>query len=119
LSSKLLFKDTSFDDYVSIDDNLAICKKLDENSIIDELTNREDVEMSSGSDTEIDEPNEEKTITFKEAIDLISKLKTFNMSNEKIPEHAMHCLEEYEKSIIESHIFNSKQTQITDYFLKN
>ncbi len=101
--SKLGLKDVSFNDYVSVDDNLAICHKLNEKSIIDELTNR-DVEISSGSDTEIDEPNEEKTITLKEAIEFILKLKTFNMSNEKIPEHTMHCLEEYEKSIIESHI---------------
>jgi hypothetical protein len=104
LCSKLGFKDVSFNDYVSVDDNLAIYQKLNEKLIIDKLTNREYVEISSGSDCEIDEPNEEKTITFKEAIEFISKLKTFNMSNEKIPEHAMHCLEEYEKSIIESHI---------------
>ncbi len=97
-------KDVSFNDYVSVDDNLAIYQKLNEKLIIDKLTNREDVEISSGSDSEIDEPIEEKTITFKEAIEFISKLKTFNMSNEKMPEHAMHCLEEYEKSIIESHI---------------
>jgi len=43
LSSKLRFKDISFNDYASMDDNLAICQKLNEKSIIDELTNREDV----------------------------------------------------------------------------
>jgi hypothetical protein len=60
-----------------VDDNLAICQKLNEKSIIDGLTNREDVETSSGSDTEVDEPNEEKTITFKEAIEFISKLRKY------------------------------------------
>ena len=75
------------------------------------------MDITSRSDTEIEEPiednSEEKTVTFKEALDMVSKLKSFNMSNDKIPENAFRLFEEYEKTHIRAMIWREWKRGLT------
>ena len=76
------------------------------------------IDITSGSDTEIDNTFEDNTpnFTFKETLQMITNIKNFVASNTKIDTDSFHLLDILEKKIVDSHIFVSKQTQISDYF---
>jgi len=67
---------------------------------------------------EIDDTFEDNTpnYTFKETFQMITNIKNFVASNTKIDIESFHLLDILEKKIVDSHIFASKQTLVSDYF---
>jgi hypothetical protein len=110
----------SFTDYITMDDNLTVCEKLTADSIAENILREKnnDIDITSGSDTEIDDTFEDNTpnYTFKETLQMITNIKNFVASNTKIDIESFHLLDILEKKIVDSHIFASKQTLISDYF---
>lgn len=106
----------SFEEYLNIDDNLAICGDYSQEDIINDIINKNSIieEQDENSDEEIEEP----VPSSSEAYENLKKLRRFFEFQEDQTEEMFKFLDVLEDKIVQKKIKNMKQKNISDYLKK-
>ena len=107
-------KEISFEDYVTFDDNLSICGELTDDDILQSVTEIEDNNSSSDSETEV----EEAIFSTTEAFQNLKKIRRYFESQEEASDILFNSLDKIDEFVLQKKIKNTKQTFLDSYFKK-
>lgn len=102
----------SFSDYVSIDDNLAICGEMSDEDIIKEV-----IQDPDDSDS-VDDGSEQTIISTSDAWQSIILLRNHFESQDNVCESIFKSLNTLDDYVIKKKICGSKQSNLHNYFHK-
>jgi len=114
----------TFDDYTNCDNDLIASETIDEESIVQNIIekqsnnqiNSDDTEIES--DTEVIEVIEKQKVTAMDAIQAVAKLREYFLDCPQSDNEVMNEIQSINSKIFKNIRINAKQTMITDYFNK-
>ena len=106
-------KNISFEDFASVDDNLAICGEQTDEDIINEV-----IDLNKDQEENSDDDFEEPIPSSSEAYQSLKLLRSFFESQEDTDKNLFKCINLLEEQVVLKKIKNIKQTSIKNYFKK-
>ncbi|XP_054259576.1 tigger transposable element-derived protein 6-like [Macrosteles quadrilineatus] len=109
-----------FEDFVTFDDDLAVCGELTDAEIISSVTSDENADVADvEEDNDEDEQTELPDPTSKEAHQALSLLKRFFLKKSGLSDGVVKSITDLDCALDTLSITARKQTTITDFFFNN
>lgn len=111
-----LYVDMAFEEFVTFDDELAVCGELSEAEILSSVTGEPIEDDDPDKDDEEDAANDQPDYTAKDAKEAIDVLKCYFLKKNGLSESVVKSLMEMDCALDTIKINSSKQASILDFF---
>ncbi|UYV63723.1 hypothetical protein LAZ67_2005430 [Cordylochernes scorpioides] len=113
----------SYDDFLNVDDDVAVCDEITDADIIAEVLNhnieKQDGDEASGDEDESSVAGEMNVPCDAEATNYIMQLRHFFESKNDVSPSIFHSLNMLESFVLTERLNSRKQAKISDFFGKN